>query len=105
MQATHDNIARRKRFACWVIRLQTHTQRMQYLLLFSQQQSFREKATVLHFYVHCLSCLVDVWFVLRATLTALLQGSARSVFFCIVPKTGAASSRFRDRSNVKAEIS
>jgi hypothetical protein len=57
-QATDDNIIRRMRIACWIPKLQTHTQNTCYLIAFPWQQFLHERASMLTSYVHCLSCFI-----------------------------------------------
>jgi hypothetical protein len=57
-QATDDNIIRRMRLTCWITKAtDTHSE---YIILtaFPMQQWLRERALILHLYVHCLSCLI-----------------------------------------------
>jgi hypothetical protein len=55
-QATDDNIIRRMRFACWITKAtDTHSEYV-ILIAYPQQQWLRERASILHSYVHCLSC-------------------------------------------------
>ena len=106
-EATDDNIIRRMRFACWIpIRktIDTHSECVILVLVaFPQQKWLCELATMLRLYVHCLSCLVYAWFVLRATLTELPQRSARSVFFLYCPEDGRIQ-LLCDRSNIRVEL-
>jgi hypothetical protein len=58
-QATDDNIIRRMRLACWItMATDTHPEEV-ILLAFARQQWFRECASVLRLYVHCLSFLMN----------------------------------------------
>jgi hypothetical protein len=55
-QATDGNIIRRMRFACWITKAtNTHTEYV-ILIAFPRQQWLRERALILLFYVHCVSC-------------------------------------------------
>ena len=56
-QATYDNIIRDMRFACGTRK--TRDKHLEYVILpaFQRQQWLRERLTILHLYVHCLSCL------------------------------------------------
>jgi hypothetical protein len=57
-QATDDNIIRRTRFACWIIKAtDTHSVYVT-LIAFPRQQWSRERASRLRLYVHCLSYLI-----------------------------------------------
>ena len=57
-QATDDNIIGRMRFACWFIKARDTHSEFAILFAFPRQQWIRERASVLHLYVHCLSCLL-----------------------------------------------
>ena len=47
---------RRMRFACWVTKAtDTHSEYI-ILIAFPLQQWLRERASILHLYVYCLSC-------------------------------------------------
>jgi len=56
-QSTYDDIIRRMRFWSWNLRMQTHTQNMQYLLLFLDNSGYAKGRNVT-LWVHCLCCLV-----------------------------------------------
>jgi len=49
-QASHDNLTRRMRFACWIARLQTHTEYVIFIT-FTLQKLRRDGFPVLHLYV------------------------------------------------------
>jgi hypothetical protein len=56
-QATDDNIIRRMRFACWIIKAtDTHSEYV-ILIAFPLQQWLRERASMLRVYVECLCCI------------------------------------------------
>ena len=70
----------RMRVACWInkaTRTQGHAyvcgltrkQKRAILITFPQQQCFRERASIVTFYVHCLSCL----YILMQTFTGCPQ--------------------------------
>jgi hypothetical protein len=46
------------RFACWIIKATDTHSEYAILIAFPQQQWIRERASVLHLYIHCLSCLL-----------------------------------------------
>jgi hypothetical protein len=50
-QARDVTILRRMRFACWITRLQTHTQHIKYLLVFHSNNGYA-KALQSHVYTH-----------------------------------------------------
>jgi hypothetical protein len=53
-QATDDNIIRRMRFACWIIKAtDTHLEYWTFIA-FPQQQWLRERASLLRVYIRCL---------------------------------------------------
>ena len=55
-QATDENTIRRMRFACCVPKAtDTHTENVK-LTAFVRQHCLHERASMLHLYVHCLSC-------------------------------------------------
>jgi hypothetical protein len=56
-RSTDDNIIRCMRFACWITKAtDTHSEYV-ILIAFPRQKWFRERASILCLYVHCLSCL------------------------------------------------
>jgi plasmid rolling circle replication initiator protein Rep len=55
-QATDDNIIRRMRFACWVIKATDTRSEYVVLITFVRQQRLSERASVLR-YTHSVSCL------------------------------------------------
>ena len=73
IHSTHENIIRSKRFACWLERLDTHTnththththtQNSYELLQFTAfpcQQLLQNRVTMVRLYVYCLPCFVFV---------------------------------------------
>jgi hypothetical protein len=59
-QSTDDNIIRRIRIACWIIKaIQTHTEYVT-LIAFPRQQWLRERASILRLCVYFLSCFTTL---------------------------------------------
>jgi hypothetical protein len=62
-QATDKSIIRRMRFVCWITK--TTGSHSEYVILIAfPRQWLRERLTILHLYVHCLSC----YFIRRASV-------------------------------------
>jgi hypothetical protein len=59
-QATDDNIIRRMRFACWITKATNTYSEYVILIAFPRQQWLRERASMLRFYAHFLSCCLHV---------------------------------------------
>ena len=62
---SHDHIARRMRFAYWIVKAADCHSEYLILIIFPRQEILRERASMLLLYVHCLSCLDlsigDLW--------------------------------------------
>jgi hypothetical protein len=67
-QATDDNIIQRMRFACWITKATDTLPEYVTLIALPRQQRSRERATILNFYVHCLSCYSFKVFILPPPL-------------------------------------
>jgi hypothetical protein len=67
-QVTDDNIIRRMRFACWITEAtDTHSEYV-IRIVFPRQQWLRERASILHLYVHCLSCINRKFYIVNEML-------------------------------------
>jgi hypothetical protein len=84
-QATDDNIIRRMRFACWITKAtDTHSEYV-VLIAFPRQQWSRERASVLHLYMHALCCLLshEVMFrLIRFHLVQVILEPSFSLWLC-----------------------
>jgi len=60
-QATDDNIIRRMRFACWITKATDSRPDYLILIVFPRQQWFRERASMLRLYAHCLPNLYSIY--------------------------------------------
>ena len=52
---------RRMRSACWVTKATNTLTNCVILIAFPQQHWLRERASILHLYVHCLACQFMAW--------------------------------------------
>ena len=59
-QATDDNIIRRMRIACWIPKVTNTRTEYAIVIAFPLQQWLRERVSMLHLYVHFLSCCEHV---------------------------------------------
>jgi hypothetical protein len=81
---TDDNIIRHMRFACWTNKAtDTHSEYTIFIAI-PRQQWLHERASLLHLYVHCLSCLNVVLILFNTLMSAnaifiLLGGNAGSM--------------------------
>jgi hypothetical protein len=59
-QATDGSIIRRMRIDCWITKATNRHSEYVILVAFPRQKWFRERAAMLHIYVLCLSCLLQL---------------------------------------------
>jgi hypothetical protein len=59
-QATYGIIIRRMRIGCWITKATNGHSEYVILVAFPRQKLFRERAPMLHIYVLCLSCLLQL---------------------------------------------
>jgi len=76
-QTTDNNVIRRMRFACRITKAtDTHLEYVT-LIVFPWHQSLRERSSILHLHVHCLSCLV-----INLAVYKVPTGSQKIHFVC-----------------------
>jgi hypothetical protein len=94
-QAIDDNIIRRMRFACWITKA-TYTICNTYCSPW--QQWLRERASVLPFYVNCLSCYFYIR--LSESLTMFLLDFLKFLSFSLVERIESPYIRSRLNSRL-----